>query len=707
MRALLLLFGLLSSLALAIPVEFRYEPPEGLEVRSVSLRGSFNNWGETPMAPVGGGFAVTLDLSPGEYAYKFFINGTWPKDMCYDPTFGRPPEYKVDHRAQDCVDDGFGGRNALLVVGAPPKEEGEAAPLDFTHEPEDPAYVSFADGGLVVRFRAGERSVQKATLLFGEREIPMHLQLRYPGAEVWRAKAEGALRAYRIRVETAEGAQVFGPFTPPETPFREVEWVGEGVGYQVFPDRFQNGDPKNDALALLSDEYHFNRLWSGPPPVVSSWTDPPHFYHCCHQYYGGDLQGLLERLPYMKALGVTLLYLNPIFLSGSVHGYDTHDYLEVAPRLGDKPLLKRVLEEAHRQRIRVLFDFVPNHTGLGFWAFQDVVQRGPNSPYWNWYFIRKWPFTPGDPGAYEGWWGLGSLPKLNTGNPGVRRYLLEVAEYWVRFGFDGVRVDVPGDLIDAHGFFKDLRKALKAIRPDAYLVGEIWQKDPSWLKGDEFDSLMNYALGRDILLRYARGSALYPASRAAADLARLFADYPEAALGMGFNLVGSHDTERILTALGGGGLRDTPSLEARARQRLLAALLYALPGVPVTFQGDECGFTGEKPSEPPYDLHRYPLQWDRCHQETLAFYQALGRLRAELPALRSSLYRSYLGEGFLLAFLRGEPGAEEVLAAFNSGKERATLPLPEGRWQDPLEGRAYRGKVEVEPLGFRYLVRLP
>jgi glycosidase len=210
-----------------------------------------------------------------------------------------------------------------------------------------------------------------------------------------------------------------------------LAWVGVRGGYQVFPDRFQNGDPRNDALALSDDEYHFNQVWQekgGPRPYLARPQDPPGPMHCCHQYYGGDLAGLEERLPYLKELGVGLLYLNPIFRSGSAHGYDTHDYLQVAPRLGNEALLRRVLDRAHALGIRVLFDFVPDHTGLGFFAFQDVVKRGRASPYWNWYFFKRYPFRPGDAGAYEAWWGVGSLPKLNAANPEVRAYLLSVAE---------------------------------------------------------------------------------------------------------------------------------------------------------------------------------------------------------------------------------------------------------------------------------------
>ncbi|MER3536242.1 MAG: alpha-amylase [Thermus sp.] len=702
---------LVLGLAFGVPVTFRYTPPPGLEVNSVSLRGSFNGWGETPMAKQDGSWAVTLDLEPGEYTYKFFINGRWPKDMCDDPVFGKP---MVDPSAQGCVDDGFGGRNAVILVAGskPPASSEGGEEVAFAHAPEEARYVSSSDGHLSIRFTAAEGGVAKAWLEAGGRTFPMHRQLAFPGTELWRVSVEPGLGAYRFRVLTPGGREeTFGPFTPPEAPFTEVAWVGQGVGYQIFPERFYNGDPSNDAKALETDEYRFNLVWqrSGrTKPHLSAWSDPPSEEHCCHQYFGGDLAGVLAKLPHLEALGVRLIYFNPLFDSGSAHGYDTHDYLKVSPKFGDKLLLKRLLEEAHSRGMRVIFDFVPNHTGLGFWAFQDVVRRGQASPYWNWYFIRRWPFEPGDAQAYEAWWGVASLPKLNTGNPGVRRYLLEVAKYWIRFGFDGVRVDVPGDLLDAHAFFREFRTELKRLKPEAYLVGEIWQRDARWLRGDEFDSLMNYAIGRDILLRFAKGGSpiLYGGRQALADLSRTYALYPEAVAGMGFNLITSHDTARLLTEVGGGGLKETPSPEARARGRLAVAMLFALPGVPVVFQGDECGFTGEKPGAPPYDLQRYPIQWDRCDEETLAFYQRLSALRQQLPSLRSAVFRGYRGEGHLLAFFRGEPGTGEVLAAFNNGEEALGLDLPTGDWRDPLEGRIYRQKVELAPLGFRYLERV-
>lgn len=703
------LLVLVLGLALAVKVTFKYTPPPGLEVHSVSLRGSFNNWGETPMQPQpDGSWAVTLDLDPGEYTYKFFINGRWPHDMCDDPTFGHP---MVDPTSDGCTDDGYGGQNAVRIVEAPVQKASGPVALNFEHDPASPRYLSVADDRLAVRFSAGAGSVASAELLAGDLRYKMYPQLEARGRSYWRVSLPDRPIRYRIHVVQTDGREAtFGPFSYDGKAFRGIDWVGQRVGYQIFPERFLNGDPTNDALALQSDEYNFNAKWRRldpqNKPFLSPWDGPVTPQLCCHQYFGGDLAGIIKKLDYLAGQGVGLLYLNPIFDSGSAHGYDTHDYMKVSPKFGDKAELRVLLDGAHARGIKVLFDFVPNHTGLGFWAFRDVVKRGPNSPYWNWYFIKKWPFEPGDENAYEAWWNIGSLPKLNTGNPAVRRYLLEVAKYWIRFGFDGVRVDVPGDLINAHSFFAEMRRELKKVNPEAYLVAEIWQADPSWLTGSEFDSLMNYALGRGAILKYAKGkpAAFASGKRALREMSQIFAVLPEAASDMGFNLIDSHDTGRLLTDLGGGKFGQQPSAEGLARLRLATAILYALPGVPVHFQGDECAFLGEKD---PYDKQRYPLQWERCDARTQDFYREMARLKTSLPAFDTAVWRAYLGEGSLLGFFRGEPGPGEVLALFNNSTEPAAAPLPGGAWQDVQTRRTYREQVPLDALGWRYLRHRP
>ncbi len=708
-RSLVVLFAILSLLlssALAKEVTFVYRPPAEIEVSKVSLRGQFNNWGETRMElQADGSWSVTIELEPGEYQYKFFINGEWPGDMENWRDLG-----PVDPTADGYINDGYDGQNAIRIVeDEPVAMAGEVPALDLArikHDPLDPAYRSIADDKLVLRVQTLRDQVQSIKLLSDGAELPLLKQLWWGNREVWRVSLPANATSYSFEIQGADGSSAIldnagTPFVFDGTEsFPELDWVGEQVFYQIFPERFNNGNPYNDSFAVADDEANFNTFTEpyGGGAQLSGWTDPPGPSLCCHQYFGGDLAGIIEKLDYLQGLGVTALYLNPIFQSGSAHGYDTSDYLKVSPKFGTEKTLRNLIDLAHARGMKIILDYVPNHTGVGFWAFQDVVEKGPDSDYWDWYQIKKWPFEAGDPSAYEAWWGIGSLPQLNMLNAETKQYMLEVARYWVEFGIDGWRVDVPGDVLDAHNFFKDMRRVVKEANPEAFIVGEIWQLAPEWLQGDEFDSLMNYAIGRDILLRYAKGgdTPFATGGRALADMNRYYAQYGENVAAMGFNLIGSHDTARILTDLGGGIWGETPEPEAVERLKLASTLLYTLPGTPSTFQGDECGFLGEKEREGTQDLHRYPIQWEQCSAELQAHYRDLAALREAYPALRSATYRGFAGGDNLLAYYRGEPNSEgEVLILANNGLADLNVKMPMGEWRRTDRGGLLRDGKEV------------
>jgi cyclomaltodextrinase / maltogenic alpha-amylase / neopullulanase len=683
------------------PVEdghaFTYTPPtQAPAVASLSVRGSFNDWGERPMArQQDGSWRAVVKLNDGLHQYKFFINGDWPADMCHDPVWGDPArDYWIDPNAEGCLADGHGGRNAAIVLG-------EVEELLFSHSASAAQYVSVAGGVLSVRFRARTGQVQAAYLTTASDTFPMHVQLRVGLHDVWRAAVPTGTGTYGFRVVTASGAQTFGPYSPSAAPFTAQDWVGGSVGYQIFPERFWNGDPANDGMALATDSWHFKEV-GGTMPYLTPWDGPIGNSHCCHQYFGGDLQGILDRLDHLTDLGVTLLYLNPIFTSGSAHGYDASDFMEIAPNFGDEAVLRALLDAAGARGMRVMWDFVPNHVGVGFWAFQDAVQNGPASPYWSWFTFRvpHDQIQVGNGNHYEGWWGLGSLPRLETRNAAAFEHLMDVTRHWTEFGLHGIRVDVPEEIRNRSAFFSAFRQAARAANPEVYLVGEVWHRDPSWLQGDQFDALMNYAIGEGVIERFAVGQL--SASAAQGQMAQLYADYPEASTAMQFNLISSHDTNRLLTKLGGGNLGSTPSALALSRHHLASAFLYALPGVPVTFQGDECAFVGATAGG--RDEHRYPMQWDACDAAMVQHYRQLASLREALPALRSPVIRAHQGTGGLLSFYRGEPGPGEVLAVFNSGSPQ-TLALPAGSWVDAATGETVTGSAQLDAPGWRYLRR--
>lgn len=680
---------------------FIYKPPAGAPaVTSASVRGGFNAWGETPLVKrADGTWRVTVKLDPGSYEYKFFINGTWPTDMCHDERWGDPSrDYWIDPDAAGCVPDGHGGRNAVVRIG-------DATGLAFSHTPADPAHVSIAGDRLSVRFRAGEGEVRSATLMAGGASFPMHRQLVIGLDEIWRATLPEGTTNYSVSVQTATETRTFGPYAVPQDLFESVDWVASAVGYQIFPERFWNGDESNDEWTLKTDvaNYMNPKHWSIQPVLMEQWGGEVMEFHCCHQYFGGDLQGIIDRMAHLEALGVTLIYMNPIFTSGSAHGYDTFDYFQVKPSFGDEAVLRRLVDEAHARGIRVMWDFVPNHSGVGHWAFQHAVKNGTTSPNWDWYRFKVAPgqIEVGHSGHYDSWWGFGSLPLLETRNAEVSTHLLDVARHWTQFGFDGIRVDVPNELANAAEFFSAFRQATKAINPDVFLVGEIWQRDPTWLQGDRFDALMNYALGAGVIEPFAKGGMT--ASTAAYQMALIYAAYPEASVAMQFNVISSHDRSRLLTLMGGGALGGIASPDALARHRLASAILYAVPGVPVTFQGDECAFLGT--GDGPREENRYPMQWDACDAAMVAHYATLAELKRTLPSLRSPAIRTHASSSSVLAFYRGDPGVDELLAAFNNASTSQSMTLPAGTWTDARSGESFTGSAPLEAFGWRYLQR--
>lgn len=683
--------AILLALLLVVPVQctegkvevtFTFIPDPGEVVTSVSLRGSFNNWDEWPMEENNGVWSIKVYLEPGKYTYKYFINGEWPNDMSTGHN-GKP----FDMEADGYEDDGFGGKNAYRII----EQEGFYA----IHNDKDPAYLCASEGSAIVRVKAPRDSVEKAEVIISNEIFPMERQLWTQVSEMWRVSIPVISlplenRNYTIRIEH-NGNETTLNGSMDDLSFKELEWVDDGITYQIFPERFFNGNESNDAYALVCDEYSHG---IGVEPVLSNWSDPPTPLLCCHQYFGGDIEGIIEKLDYLQALGVNLLYINPLFESGSAHGYDTYDYMSPSKKFGSNESLKVFLDAAHERGIKVLFDFVPNHTGIGFFAFQDIIENGRESDYWDWYFIRRYPFEPGDASAYECWWGVPTLPKLNHTNPEVKEYLYGVVDHWLDFGFDGFRIDVPNEVIDAHTFFAELRARVKEKHPDTYIVGEIWSLDPSWLQGDQFDSLMNYALGRNILLPFANGTM--SAEDAFFALGEYFSAYGENVYGMGFNVVSTHDTSRVLTELGGGNFSEGAKEIGILKLKLLETLLFSMPGTPVIFQGDERGITGEKEY---YDSQRYPVQWDELNEEFFSYFKKLSRIRG--PQLQSNSISLYKYEGNVLSFFRGE----NILVIANNGYTSQSFTLPEGRWSVIDSSESFEGVIKMPPLKAVILVR--
>lgn len=336
------------------------------------------------------------------------------------------------------------------------------------------------------------------------------------------------------------------------------DWAKDAIFYQIFPERFANGDPTND------------------PPGTEPWGGEPK----SKNYFGGDLQGIIDHLDYVATLGVNVLYLNPIFESNSNHKYHAKDYLKIDPHFGDERTFKNLVDECHARGIRIILDGVFNHTGVDFFAFEDVKRNGANSKYLGWFNIYSLPIGPPNKPNYECWWGYGDLPKLMTHNPGVHDHLFEVTRHWMGFGIDGWRLDVPNEI--PHQFWIEWRMLVKSINPQAYIVGEIWSDATPWLKGDQFDAVMNYRFRGACLDFFVRNKTT--ASQFDSALAGIRSSYPADVNYVLQNLLGSHDTERLLTLCKG----DT----ATVKLATLFQMTYV--GAPMVYYGDEVGMQGGK-----------------------------------------------------------------------------------------------------------------
>lgn len=377
--------------------------------------------------------------------------------------------------------------------------------------------------------------------------------------------------------------------------YQSPEWVKTTVWYQIFPDRFANGNP------ILN------------PPNTLKWGETAPTYT---NVFGGDFNGMINKLDYLESLGITGIYLCPIFASSSNHKYDTTDYFEIDPQFGDKETFRKLIQACHERRIKVMLDAVFNHSGFYFPAFQDVLAKDEASSYKNWFHIRDFPIVNDPVPNYETFGYEAHMPKLNTANEDVKRYLLNVARYWIEeFDIDGWRLDVANEI--DHSFWRDFRKEIKAIKPDVFILGEIWHDSMAWLQGDQFDATMNYPFYYAITEFFAKQAI--NTSDFSDLITNLLHSYPSPNNYLAFNIVGSHDTERILTL----------SNHIRERVKLIYLFQMSFLGTPCIYYGDEIGMLGG----PDPDC-RACMEWDDTKQdkELYGFIRKLINLREKVAA---------------------------------------------------------------------------
>ncbi|MFT7076976.1 MAG: glycosidase [Planctomycetota bacterium] len=740
--------------------------PADVEGETCHLAGEFNHWNSEshPMERTSDGrWRIDLELASGTYRYKFCVDGH---------------RWMPDPENSDGEDDGFESHNSILHLGAlgrPDKLAGEVGDGHITtealeHDPKRPLYLHrVGEDKLRFRYRTLAKDVAGVKLLIRELgEYPLAPITSPHPFQYWEVTVELDGRFWDTDASTEiEYAFAFidldelsadprqRKVTPSSLPLTMTPtWAKEATWYQIFPERFCNGDTSNDP--------EFVRDWK------SSWYEPSEFegkdgqtfweYFVYQRMYGGDLKGIQDRLDHLVELGVNAIYLNPVFEAEGPHKYNATDFRHIDTNLGagenylettkheevgdpstwtwtpSDRLFLDFLKTCKSRGLRVIIDAVFNHVGVRHPAFLDVQEKRQASKYVDWFKIKSW-----EPFEYAGWAGFGELPvfaKTDVGfrSEAVKEHVFAVTRRWMdpdgdgdpSDGIDGWRLDVPMEL--APEFWAEWRQLVKSINPDAYITGEIWDRADEWLTGAHFDAVMNYRFAEPVIAWVANREKKISASELDRRLLEVRLAYPDEIGYALMNLVDSHDTDRVAQMIANPDLPydrsntmqqnpqyhcGRPSPESFQRQRLVALLQMTYLGAPMIYYGDEIGMWG---ADDP--TNRQPMIWkdlgpcDNADEvwfddDHFAFYKAAVALRQRLPALRSGTFRTVLTDDDqdLWVFLREAEGEASVLVALNASEDVVSFELvPSGTLAWSLEfGQASNSPespswIRVEPL---------
>ncbi|WP_206912051.1 cyclomaltodextrinase/maltogenic alpha-amylase/neopullulanase [Enterococcus sp. DIV0840] len=470
------------------------------------------------------------------------------------------------------------------------------------HQPESEYAYLYTSDKMHIRLKTGRGDIKSVELLNGDPyqfehsewfklTIPMEKYLSTTTHDYWIIETSAPFRrlSYAFKIEGMDGTVLFYgdhgffpyqdstlksasnyfklPYFHEADRFKAPQRAKETIWYQIFPERFANGDISND------------------PESTLPWGSKEHPGR--KDFFGGDLQGVLDHLDHFVDLGINGIYFCPIFQAASNHKYDTIDYFEIDSAFGDKKLFKKVVDECHKRGIRVMLDAVFNHMGDFSPQWQDVVKNGETSPYAKWFHIHKFPvdYTPtadfefSDNITYDTFAFTPHMPKLNTANKEVQDFLLEIARYWItEFDIDAWRLDVANEV--DHRFWRKFHDVCTEAKPDIYILGEIWHSSQAWLQGDEFHGVMNYAF-TDAILSYFVYQTI-SLSKLVSELNHQLMLYREQTNQIMFNVLDSHDTPRLLTI----------AQNNKELMKQVLAFTYLQKGVPCLYYGDEYAMDG-------------------------------------------------------------------------------------------------------------------
>lgn len=499
-----------------------------------------------------------------------------------------------------------------------------------------------------------------------------------------------------------------------ESQYQIPDWLSGGIMYQIFPDRFyRSGTTKYN----VPQDRYLHQRWGSQP----EWR-PNHQGEITNSdYFGGDLEGIIQKLDYLQSLGITCIYLNPIFEAHSNHRYDTADYTKVDPLLGTKEDFKRLCKEANKRRMHIMLDGVFNHTGSDSIYFNRKgryqtlgAYQSQESPYYDWYQFYQWPEQ------YACWWNFETLPNVNETNETYNAYINGtdgVIQTWLKAGADGWRLDVADELPDL--FLDDITKAAKQVKPTSMILGEVWEDASNkmaygqrrrYLLGKQLDSVMNYPF-REAIIGFLTGKN--PAEMMEL-IMTVLEHYPPSAIHLLMNHIGTHDTERILTVLGGEPLngRDREwqsktklSQEQRSKGlallKLASLMQYTLPGIPCVYYGDEAGMEGYRD---PFNRVCFP--WGHEDAELVNWYRSLGKIRHSCEVLKQGTLEPYYADDDCFVYVRSDEAVgQKLLVAVNRTAQRKQLCMVQ-EWEtaSALLGKAvWNGTLTLEPYGYALL----
>ncbi len=501
-----------------------------------------------------------------------------------------------------------------------------------------------------------------------------------------------------------------------EKGFQTPDWPAGGVFYQIFPDRFAK---QGNAQGHIPADRILHKQWD--EPLV--WQPDEQGVVHNNDYYGGNLRGICEKLPYLKSLGVTCMYLNPIFEAHSNHRYDTADYASIDSLLGTEQDFKELSKAAKKYGMQIILDGVFNHTGADSIYFNKNKRyktvgayQSLESPYASWYRFSRWPTE------YGSWWGFSTLPEVEELAPDFLKYITGengIARRWLTAGAAGWRLDVADELPDA--FLETFRAAVKETNAQAIVLGEVWEDASnkhsyghrrSYLLGRQLDSIMNYPFRQAVLdfVRFADAEQFFN------NIETIVENYPPQVTRLLMNSLGTHDTERVLTVLAGEpangrGRKWQAETKLTAAQRAkgivllkLASLLqYCLPGIPCLYYGDEAGMEGYRD---PFNRGSFP--WGKENQELVSWFCKLGAVRASHEAFREgTFHRVYKENGVAVFERRGQ--TDKICCAVNPTENAVTIPLNDGFWRICMGAGDLHGQnLHLNPLsGVILTTKLP